>query len=148
MPGQAAHAPGVGHERRGDAEADDVGEGVELDAEFGGSAGHAGHAAVQRIKEDCEADGFGGAIEFFRTAHEGGDHGVVAAEQIRHREHAGQQKNAAAQFCAAQPAFLEGNFLLLEFSHLYVRFSAVERFSSKETCLCARGCVDFARGGQ
>src|SRR5260221_4421552 len=82
LPGQAAHAPGVGHERRGDAEADDVGEGVELHAEFGGSAGHAGDAAVERIEEDGEADGFGVAIEFIRAATEGGTTAVEPQEKF------------------------------------------------------------------
>src|SRR6202022_2207765 len=118
----------VSHERRGDAEADDVGEGVELHAEFGGGAGHAGDAAVERIEEDGEADSFGRAIKLIGAPHEASDHGVIPAEEIRHGEHAGKEKNAAAKLCAAETPFLERNFLLLEFSHLMFASQLVRDF--------------------
>src|SRR5260370_27106503 len=71
LPRQAAHAPGVGHERRGDTEANDVGEGVELHTELGSGAGHAGDATVEGIEENGEADGFSRAIELVCASHVG-----------------------------------------------------------------------------
>src|SRR5216683_721892 len=53
---QAAHAPGVGHERRRDAETNDIGERVELHTEFGGGTGHAGDTAVEGIEQNGKAD--------------------------------------------------------------------------------------------
>src|SRR5713101_4845005 len=79
-------------------------------------------AAVQRIEENGEADGFGGAVKLLVAAHQRGYHGVVAAQELGHGKHAGQEKNAAAQSGAAQTAFLEGNFGLIQVRH--VRFAS------------------------
>ena len=117
LPGKAADAPGVGHESGCDAEADNVGKGIELHAEFGGGAGHAGDAAVEGIEKDGKADGFGGAVKLIEATRKRGHTGIVATEQIGHGEHAGKQENPAAEFRATEAAFLERNFLLLEFSH-------------------------------
>src|SRR5258705_3801440 len=70
LAGQAAHAPGVGHESRCDAETDYVGEGIELHAKFRARASHARDAAVERIEQDGKTYGFGGAVELVEAAHQ------------------------------------------------------------------------------
>jgi hypothetical protein len=75
----AAVAPGVSENGRGDAKTYDIGQRIELHAEFRVGAGHARDAPVQRVEQNGNTDGFCGVIEILAAAHERGDRSVVAA---------------------------------------------------------------------
>src|SRR5215472_11677346 len=120
----AADAPGKGENGRRYAKADDVGQRVELHAEFGVGAGHAGDATVERVENDGDSDGLGGVVEVLGSSHQRSDHRVVSAKQIRGSHHRGKKEDAAAQpgldACAAP---FEGDLVLIDVSHQWC-FSA------------------------
>jgi len=122
--GDAADSPGKRENGGRDAKANDVGERVELHAEFGVGAGHAGDATVERIENDSDADGFGRVVEVLGSAHQGSDDGVVSAKKIRGSHHCGKQEDAAAEsgLDACATAF-DGDFVLIDVSHQWC-FSA------------------------
>ena len=81
-----------GQDRRRDAEGNDVGQRVELDAEFAGGARQPRDAAVEHVEHDRKADERRGRFEL--AAHRVDD-ARVAAEHVAHRDQAGQQVHAA-----------------------------------------------------
>src|SRR5215470_18758407 len=64
----AANAPGKSQYGRRNTEAYYVGERVELHSKLGVGAGHAGDAAVERIKNNGDADGLGSMVEIISGA--------------------------------------------------------------------------------
>src|SRR5580704_18155184 len=92
-----AVAPGVGKNGWGDAEADDIGERIELHAKFGVGAGQASDTAIERVKENGQANRFRGVIEVFASTNQRSHGGVIAAEEIGDGKQAGQKKNAAPE---------------------------------------------------
>ncbi len=102
--GHGAHAPNIGEERRGDSEADNVGERIKLLAEFAGGAHGAGDAAVEGIEQNGDTDGARGVVEIRRRAFQGGENGVITAEEIRDGENSGKDVNAAAMPLIAKRA--------------------------------------------
>jgi hypothetical protein len=77
-----------------DPEGHDVGERVELEAEGTGRSRQARDPSVEHVEHEREADEERGGREL--TAYRM-DNAGVATEQVRHREHARQQVDAAAQ---------------------------------------------------
>src|SRR6202034_4572327 len=64
--GKGAKSPGVSEDAGGDAEGDDVGERVELLAEFALGIGKAGNTAVEGVEGDGETDGDSGVGAMMR----------------------------------------------------------------------------------
>ena len=104
-----------GDERRGAAEADDVGQAVELPAEVGGMPGEAGEAAVDGVEEHRDEDQVGRskksiAVEPLRpvvgaAGIETGDiHRAESADGIAQRREAGKRIDRADICPAAVPA--------------------------------------------
>ena len=87
--------------RRRHAERDQIGERIELHAEFARGPGHARDAAVEHVEHDGEADERRRCRDV--AAHRVDDAGP-AAEQVRKREQAGQQRHAAPDPAAIVPA--------------------------------------------
>src|SRR4029077_17938434 len=83
----ATNSPRVGEDSGRDAKADECGTRMELRAKFGVAAGEARNAAIQRIKNDGDADSFGSVIEIFGRAEHGRHNSVVAAKQVRRGHH-------------------------------------------------------------
>ena len=82
---------------RRETERNHIGQRVELEAELARGAGHARNPAVEHVQHDGDADeGRRGRELAAHRIHDAG----VAAEHVRHREHAWQQVDAAAQFPA------------------------------------------------
>ena len=99
---QRADAPRVGKEGRRNAKADDVGERVELFSEFAVGAHGAGHASIERIEKDGDANGARGVVKIRRPAVESRENGIVAAKQVSYRKHAGEDVDAAAEAVIAE----------------------------------------------
>src|SRR5262249_33672813 len=112
-----AETPGVSEDGGGDAEANHIGQGIELHAELGVGAGHARDAPVHGIKENGDADGFCGVIETFGAADPGSNGGVVTAKKVGQGEHARDKKDAAAQTGPAALAFLKRYLVLFALTH-------------------------------
>ncbi len=55
-PSHKLHAPRICEDRRGDAEADDVGQRIEFPSEIAGGIGHAGDASVEAVEHHGEAN--------------------------------------------------------------------------------------------
>ena len=60
-----AIAPGVSHDCGGDTKGHDIGDRIELDADFRSRLGHARNASVERVADDGETDGPRRAVEIF-----------------------------------------------------------------------------------
>ena len=73
VPADELHSPRVGEDGGRNPEADDVGQRIELAAEFARSVGHARDTAVQPVQNHGETDGFGGDFEILR-----GQAGILA----------------------------------------------------------------------
>ena len=99
---QRADAPRIGEKRGRHAEADDVGERVELFAEFAIGAHGARHASVQRIENDGDADGARGVVKIRGPAFESGQNGVIAAKQVCYGKDTREDIDAAAQAVIAE----------------------------------------------
>src|SRR5262249_46782061 len=85
--------------RRSDAEGDDVGKGVELEAEVAGGIGHSRDAAVEHVEHDRDSDRLSGGIV---VAPHRRDDGEVTAEDVADRKEAGQDVDAAAKPSASR----------------------------------------------
>ena len=93
QPPQRLQAPGERQHGRRDAERHDVGQRVELEPERARGAGHPRDAPVQHVEHDRDANEERGGVELaVHRVHDAG----VAAEQVGHREGAGQQVGPAA----------------------------------------------------
>jgi hypothetical protein len=98
-PPELREPPRKRQHRRREAERDDVGERVELQAEGAGGVGHPRDPPVEHVEDERDADERRGGDEI--AAHREHDAGV-AAEHVADREQAGQQVDAATEMSAVQ----------------------------------------------
>src|ERR1700730_19064340 len=122
-PGQVANPPRISEQRRSDPKADHVGERIELLAELRVRPGQPRHSAVERIKQDRQANGFRCVVErigLLNGAEQRGYAGIVAAQQVAHSEQAGNQKNSAAKLRIPDPRYAGRKLGLFGVRHQYV----------------------------
>ena len=94
---EALEAPAVDDKRRGDAEGDDVGEAVEVEAELALGLGEAGDAAIGGVEEQADEDRQRGLVERVAVAALGVEAGrdgdrIEAAEHPREGEEVRQEE--------------------------------------------------------
>src|SRR5690349_11099504 len=78
-------------------------------------------------------------VEVLPAAHEGGDHGIVAAKEISGGEQGREEKDTAAQAAVAKLALREGDFVLVHAVHGYANFPAAVKVGSSGCCAGRRG---------
>ena len=104
LPEQAEHGGG-------DAESDDIGEGVELAAKVGLGVGHSGDASVEGVERDGKKDREGGAVEVAvvscNALHALSD-GVEASGDVAGGEEGGKDEHAAAGTTAGGAVWAAG----------------------------------------
>jgi len=93
--GQIANTPGVCQECWGYAETDNIGERIELLAEFAVCPESARDSPIEGVEKYGEADRARGVFEIGVAAFEGGQDGVIAAEKIGDRKRTGKKIRAA-----------------------------------------------------
>src|SRR5580658_4950558 len=99
------NAPRICQQGRSHAKADYIGQRVKLFAEFAVRAHRPGHAAVERVEQDRDADGGGRIVEVSRRTLERRQNRVVPAKKIRHRENAWKDVYAAAKAVISERPF-------------------------------------------
>ena len=111
---QGTQSPSVCQDRRRDSETHDVRDRIKLHAEIGVCLQQPRQPAIQRIKQDCEANGLCGMVKIISSAQQRRHNRKVAAEQVSNGEEAGDEKDApAAQFLTAIAPFLERDLVLI-----------------------------------
>src|SRR5205823_10273297 len=118
-----------------------VGERIKLHAEIRIRLQEPRQPAVQRIKQNRQANRFCGAVKILSPAYQRRHNRVVATEQISHCEEARDEKDAPTpQFLIPVAPFLERDLVLFCFEHVHDRFPVEMRFASVSAAFFPLDC--------